>query len=75
MMVNKLVNIEGVVDIKNIHIIDLPIYWGIQWESWKQVCTSNDGVKMNDTHVVHTLMSGFWLYHPVASGGIWFIAS
>ena len=74
-MVNKLVDIEGGVDIKNVHIIDLPIYWGIRWESRKQVRTSNDGAKMDDTHVACTSMSGFRSHHPVASGGILFITS
>ena len=72
-MIDKFVDIEGGVDVENIHIVDFPIYRRIRQESWKQVCSSNDGIKVDDACVACTSASGFWSHHPEASGSIWFV--
>ena len=64
MMVNVLIDIEGGVQIKNVQIINLPVYWHIRGESWQQVCTANDGVNVNDAHVAHASVGGLGLDYP-----------
>ena len=72
-MIDKIVDIEQHIDIQNICIIDLPVDRRIRREPGEEMCPTNDGVEMDDTHVTHPLMGGFWLYNPQASGGVRFI--
>ena len=63
-MVNVPIDIEGGVQIKNVRIINLPVYWRVRGESWQQVCTANNGVDVNDAHVVHASAGRLGLDYP-----------
>jgi hypothetical protein len=62
MVIDKFVHIEGSVDVENIHVIDLPIDRCIRRELREQMRTTNNGVKMDDTHVACSPMGGFRVY-------------
>ena len=68
MMINELVHIERSIDAENTHLIDFLVDRCIQWKFWEQVCAVNDGVKMNDAHMVCPPVSQFRVYNPHTSG-------
>lgn len=74
MMINEFVDIEGGVDIKNIHIFNFMIDGCIRWELREKMCAASNGVDVDNAGVAHSLAGEFWLYDPHASIGFGFVA-
>ena len=72
MVIDEFVYIEGSVDVKSIHVIDLAVDRCIRWEIREQMCTADNGVKMDDAHVARSPGGGFRVYNPHASTGVGF---
>ena len=72
MVIDEFVYIEGSVDIESIHVIDLAVDRCIRRELREQMCTADNGVEMDDTHVACSPGGGFRVYNPHAGTGIGF---
>ena len=73
-MINEFVDIEGRVDVKNIHIINFAVDGGIQWELREKMCAASNGVNVDNAGVAHSLAGEFRLYDPHSSIRFGFVA-
>ena len=64
MVIDKLVYIEGGEEVESVHVINFPVDRHIGREPREKMGPTNDGVRVDDTHVPHPLTSGLRLHDP-----------